>query len=33
MFEIDRESYENGNHGKKVNITGVLVPNKYVFVF
>lgn len=33
MFEIDRESYENGNHGKKVNINGVLVPNKYVFVF
>lgn len=33
MFEIDRESYENGNYGKKININGVLVPNKYVFVF
>ncbi len=40
IFEIDRESYENGFHGygfnnnhKKVNINGVLVPDKYVFVF
>lgn len=40
IFEIDRRSYENGFHGygfnnnrKKVNINGVLVPDKYVFVF
>ncbi|WP_304402165.1 hypothetical protein [Lactobacillus intestinalis] len=40
MFEIDRKSYENGSHGyglnnngKKVNVNGVLVPDKYVFVF
>lgn len=40
IFEIDRKSYENGihgyglnNNGKKVNINGVLVPDKYVFVF
>lgn len=40
IFEIDRESYENGsygyglnNNGKKVNINGILVPDKYVIVF
>lgn len=40
IFEIDRKSYENGihgyglnNNGKKVNINGVLVPDKYVFAF
>lgn len=40
IFEIDRESYENGSHGyglnnngKKVNINGILVPDKYVIVF
>ena len=40
VFEIDRESYENASHGyglhnngKKVNINGILVPDKYVIVF
>lgn len=40
IFEIDSKSYENGihgyglnNNGKKVNINGVLVPDKYVFAF
>ena len=35
MFLVDRDVYENTgyNHGKKLNINGQLVQDKYVFSF
>lgn len=35
MFLVDRDVYENAgyNHGKKLNINGKLVQDKYVFSF